>query len=133
MSTPYLPADPKTIRAFVEDRVKSGKKPATIKRHEAAIGRVHIAAGLLNPCSSGEAVRLGLTKRARDVCPTGPSASVGLEGHQGIRRERWRGLRADREPIVCCWCSVLRSIVTMIKLDETFLRELKLRFTQPEI
>jgi hypothetical protein len=81
MSTPYLPADPKTIRAFVEDRVKSGKKPATIKRHVATIARVHIAAGLLNPCSSEEAVRLGLTKRARDVCPTGPSASVGLEGH----------------------------------------------------
>ena len=28
---PYLPADPMTIRAFIEDRVKVGKKPATIK------------------------------------------------------------------------------------------------------
>jgi site-specific recombinase XerD len=26
----YLPADPKTIRAFIEDRVKVGKKPASI-------------------------------------------------------------------------------------------------------
>src|ERR1700722_2637800 len=29
----YLPADPKTIRAFIEDCVKTGKKPATIKRY----------------------------------------------------------------------------------------------------
>src|SRR5258708_1137919 len=54
----YLPADPKTIRAFIEDRVKAGKKPATIKRYVATISRVHTAAGLLNPCSS-EAVHLG--------------------------------------------------------------------------
>src|SRR6202046_284036 len=25
---PYLPADPKTIRAFIEDRTAAGKKPA---------------------------------------------------------------------------------------------------------
>src|SRR5260221_3482895 len=61
---PYLPADPKTIRAFIDDRVKAGKKPATIKRYVATIARVHIAAGLLNPCSS-EAVRLGLKKMGR--------------------------------------------------------------------
>ena len=42
---PYLPADPKTIRAFIEDRVKAGKKPATMKRYIATIARVHIAAG----------------------------------------------------------------------------------------
>src|ERR1700679_4124867 len=39
----YLPADPKTFRAFIEDRVKAGKKPATIKRYAATIARVHIA------------------------------------------------------------------------------------------
>src|SRR6267142_1252061 len=44
---PYLPADPKTIRAFIEDQVKSAKKPATIKRYVATIARAHIAAGLL--------------------------------------------------------------------------------------
>src|ERR1700688_2776432 len=49
---PYLPADPKTIRAFIDDRVKAGKKPSTVKRYVATIARVHIAAGLLNPCSS---------------------------------------------------------------------------------
>src|ERR1700679_2421244 len=36
---PYLPADPKTIRAFVEDRVQAVRKPATIKRYVATIAR----------------------------------------------------------------------------------------------
>src|ERR1700722_20827837 len=57
----YLPADPKTIRAFIEDQVKAGKKPATIKRYVATIARVHIAAGLLNH-SSSKAIYLGLKK-----------------------------------------------------------------------
>src|ERR1700734_4276257 len=60
----YLPADPKTIREFIEDCVRSTKKPATIKRYVATIARVHVAAGLLNPCSS-EAVRLGIKKMGR--------------------------------------------------------------------
>jgi hypothetical protein len=63
---PYLPADPKTIRAFIGDRVKAGKKPATVKRCVATIAQVHVAAGLLNPCSN-EAVRLGLKKMGRDT------------------------------------------------------------------
>src|ERR1700675_3667556 len=42
---PYLPAAPKTIRAFIEDCVKAGKKPATIRRYVATVSRVHIAAG----------------------------------------------------------------------------------------
>ncbi len=46
---PYLPADPMTIRAFIEDRVKAGKKPATIKRYVATVARVHVAEKLLNP------------------------------------------------------------------------------------
>jgi hypothetical protein len=36
---PYLPADPRTIRAFIEDRVKAGKKPATVR----ALCRDHCA------------------------------------------------------------------------------------------
>src|ERR1700761_713012 len=36
---PYLPADPMAIRAFIEDRVMAGKKPATIKRYVATIAR----------------------------------------------------------------------------------------------
>src|SRR5277367_5653856 len=62
----YLPADPMTIRAFIEDRLQAGKKPATIKRYVATIARAHTAAGLLNPCSS-EAVRLGLKKMGRET------------------------------------------------------------------
>src|ERR1700721_4674374 len=62
----YLPADPKTIRAFIDHCVKEGKKPATIKRYVATVARVHIAAGLLNPCSS-EAVRLGLKRMGRET------------------------------------------------------------------
>src|SRR5271167_1229561 len=46
----YLPADPKNVRAFIEDRVKAGKRPATNKRYVATISRVHTAAALLNPC-----------------------------------------------------------------------------------
>src|ERR1700743_670114 len=55
----YLPAESKTIQAFIDDCVRAGKKPATIKRYVATIARVHIAAGLLNPCSSEDG-RLGL-------------------------------------------------------------------------
>src|ERR1700685_354903 len=36
----YLPAGPKTIREFIEDCVRSTKKPATIKRYVATIARV---------------------------------------------------------------------------------------------
>jgi site-specific recombinase XerD len=57
-------ADPKTIRAFIEQEVKAGKKPATVRRYIATIGRAHVGAGLLNPCS-GEAVRLALKNMGR--------------------------------------------------------------------
>src|SRR6202161_1927850 len=40
----YLPADPKTIRAFIDRCVKEGKKPATIRRYVTTVARVHIAA-----------------------------------------------------------------------------------------
>src|SRR5579859_1473628 len=63
---PYLPVEQKTVRAVIEDRTAAGKKPATIKRYVATIARVHVAAGLLNPCSS-EAVRLGLKKIGRET------------------------------------------------------------------
>src|SRR5450755_3661707 len=33
-------AAPKTIRTFIEDRVKAGKKPATIRRYVATVSRV---------------------------------------------------------------------------------------------
>src|SRR5258708_31991425 len=45
----YFPAEPKTIRAFIEHCVTEQKKPATIRRYVATIARIHIAAGLLSP------------------------------------------------------------------------------------
>ena len=63
---PYLPADPRIIREFIDDRTAAGKKPATINRYVATLARVQIAAGLLNPCSR-EAVRLGLKKMGRET------------------------------------------------------------------
>ena len=51
-SVSYLPANPLTIREFIEDRQREGKKPATIKRYVATIARAHIAAVLPSPMSS---------------------------------------------------------------------------------
>jgi hypothetical protein len=62
----FLPADPATIRAFIEHEMNAGTKPATVRRYVATIGRAHIGAGLLNPCS-GEAVRLALKKMGRET------------------------------------------------------------------
>ena len=79
---PYLPADPKTIRAFIEDGVKAGKKPATVKRYVATIARVHIAAGLLESVLE----RSGAVGIKED----GP----GDLGAAGRRRIPWAGRRS---------------------------------------
>jgi integrase len=101
-SEPYLPADPKTIRAFIDDRVKAGKKPATIKRYVATIARVHIAAGLLNPCSS-EAVRLGLKKMGRETSARQDQAHpLGWKDIKEFIESAGEGLRADRERAMLC-------------------------------
>ena len=98
----YLPADPKTIRAFIDDRVKAGKKPATIKRYVATIARVHIAAGLLNPCSS-EAVRLGLKKMGRETSARQDQAHpLGWKDIKEFIESAGEGLRADRERAILC-------------------------------
>jgi integrase len=99
---PYLPADPKTIRAFIDDRVKAGKKPATIKRYVATIARVHIAAGLLNPCSS-EAVRLGLKKMGRETSARQDQAHpLGWKDIKEFIQSAGEGLRPDRERAMLC-------------------------------
>jgi integrase len=99
---PYLPAAPKTIRAFIEDRVRAGKKPATIKRYVATIARVHVAAGLLNPCSS-EAVRLGLKKMGRDTSARQDQAHpLGWKDIKEFIDSAGEGLRADRERAMLC-------------------------------
>src|ERR1700686_2852538 len=85
----YLPADTTTIRAFIEHEVTAGKKPATVRRYIATIGRAHVGAGLLNPCS-GEAVRFK-EDGPGDLGPAGAGAGLGLEGDQGIYWERGKG------------------------------------------
>jgi integrase len=98
----YLPADPKTIRSFIDDRVRAGKKPATIKRYVATIARVHIAAGLLNPCSS-EAVRLGLKKMGRETSARQDQAHpLGWKDIKEFIDGAGEGLRADRERAMLC-------------------------------
>ena len=99
---PYLPADPKTIRAFIDDQVKAGKKPATVKRYVATIARVHIAAGLLNPCSS-EAVRLGLKKMGRETSARQDQAHpLGWKEIKEFIDGAGESLRADRERAMLC-------------------------------
>jgi integrase len=101
-SEPYLPAAPKTIRAFIEDRVKAGKKPATIRRYVATIARVHLAAGLLSPCSS-EAVRLGLKKMGRETSARQDQAHpLGWKDIKEFINSAGEGLRADRERAMLC-------------------------------
>src|ERR1700682_4381182 len=98
----YLPADPKTIRAFIDDRVKAGKKPATVKRYIATIARVHIAAGLLNPCSS-EAVRLGLKKMGRETSARQDQAHpLGWKEIKEFIESAGESLRAERESHMLC-------------------------------
>src|SRR5277367_3077588 len=99
---PFLPADPKTIRAFIEHCVEIGKKPATVKRYVATIARVHIAAGLLNPCSS-EAVRLGLKKMGRETSARQDQAHpLGWKEIKEVIDGAGESLRADRERAMLC-------------------------------
>src|SRR5260221_1028402 len=45
---PYLQAEPMKIRAFIQDRVKVGNKPSTIKRYYTTIPLVHAYAEQMN-------------------------------------------------------------------------------------
>jgi integrase len=99
---PYLPADPKTIRTFIGHCVEIGKKPATVKRYVATIARVHIAAALLNPCSS-EAVRLGLKKMGRETSARQEQAHpLGWKEIKEFIESAGKSLRADRERAMLC-------------------------------
>jgi integrase len=91
-----------TVRAFIEDRVTGGKKPATVKRYVATIARVHMAAKLLNPCSS-EAVRVGLKKMGRETSARQTQAHpLGWKDIKDFIGSAGEGLRADREPAMLC-------------------------------
>src|ERR1700722_3314270 len=98
----FLPTDPMTIRAFIEHEVKAGKKPATVRRYIATIGRAHIGAGLLNPCSS-EAVRLGLKKMGRETSARQAQArALGWKEIKEFIGSARDGLRVDRERALLC-------------------------------
>jgi integrase len=98
----FLPAEPTTIRAFIEHEVKSGKKPATVRRYIATIGRAHLGAGLLNPCS-GEAVRLALKKMGRETSARQDQArALGWKEIKEFIGSAGQGLRADRERALLC-------------------------------
>src|SRR5271170_7438718 len=101
-SESFLPANPKTIRAFIEDRLRAGKKPATVRRYIATIARAHVAAGLLNPCSS-EAVRLGIKKMGRETSARQDQAHpLGWKDIKEFIDSAGVGLRADRERAMLC-------------------------------
>jgi len=98
----FLPADPITIRAFIEHEVKAGKKRATVRRYVATIGRAHIGARLLNPCSS-EAVRLALKKMGRETSARQAQArALGWKEIKEFIGSAGKGLRADRERAMLC-------------------------------
>src|SRR5216683_881509 len=98
----FLPADPTTIRAFIEHEVKAGKKPATVRRYVATLGRAHVGAGLLNPCS-GEAVRLALKKMGRQTSARQAQArALGWKEIKEFIGSAGQGLRADRERALLC-------------------------------
>ena len=99
---PHLPADPQTIRAYIEHCVTAGKAPATIRRYVATISRVHIAAGLLSPCSS-EAVRLGLKKMGRETSARQDQAhTLGWKEIKEFIETAGEGLPADRARAMLC-------------------------------
>jgi len=98
----FFPAEPKTIRSFVEDCIDKQKKPATIRRYVATIARAHIAARLLSPCAS-EPVRLALKEMGR-LTSSRQRQALGL-GWAEIKEfigTAGEGLRADRERALLC-------------------------------
>jgi hypothetical protein len=62
---PFLPADPKTIRAFIEDRMRAGKKPATIRRYVATIGGEDTIRALKHAKGQQAGLLRALTKACR--------------------------------------------------------------------
>jgi len=98
----FFPADPKIIRAFIEDCIRQQKKPATIRRYAATIARAHVAAGLLSPCAS-EPVRLALKEMARVTSSRQRQAlALGWVEIKEFVRTAGEGLRADRERALLC-------------------------------
>jgi integrase len=98
----FFPADPKTIRGFIEHCIVEQKKPATIRRYVATIARAHMAAGLLSPCAS-EPVRLALKEMGRVTSSRQRQAlALGWAEIKEFMKTAGEGLRADRERALLC-------------------------------
>ena len=98
----YFPAEPKTIRAFIEHCIFQQKKPATIRRYVATIARAHIAAGLSSPCAS-EPVRLALKEMGRVTNSRQRQAlALGWADIKEFIKSAGEGLRAERERALLC-------------------------------
>ena len=100
--------------------MKAGKKPATINRYVATISRVHVAAGLLSPCSS-EAVRLGLKKMGRETSARQDQAHpLGWKEIKEFIETAGEGLRADRERAL-----LLMAYETLVRRSELVALEVR--------
>jgi integrase len=98
----FFPAEPKTIRAFVEYCVERQEKPATIRRYVATISRAHVAAGFASPTAS-EAVRLALKEVGRKTSARqDQSLALGWKEIKEFVDTAGEGLRADRERALLC-------------------------------
>ena len=98
----FFPASPDTIRAFIQDCVLQGKKPATVRRYVATIARIHVAVGLANPCGS-EPVKMAL--REMGLSTTARQRQAWALGWKEIKEfidSAGTGLRADRERALLC-------------------------------
>jgi integrase len=98
----FFPAASMTIRAFIENCVEIGKKPATIRRYVATIARAHLAACLSSPCAS-EPVRLALKEMGQKTSARQRQAlALGWKEIKEFIETAGDGLRADRERALLC-------------------------------
>jgi hypothetical protein len=104
-----------TIRAFIEHEVTAGKKPATVRRYIATIGRAHIGAGLLNPCS-GEAEQIEAENQLR-----AHSLELREKEWEVAARERERALADAREHLLLLSKSLGRDQATLKARDQRIL------------
>jgi integrase len=89
----------KSIRAVLYG---SHKRPATIRRYLATIGRAHLAAELLSPCAS-EPVRLALKEMSRaQPARQRQARPLGWAEIKQFLETAGKGIRADRERALLC-------------------------------
>lgn len=89
-----LPARPETVALFIRDRAQA-KALGTVVRYTRSIAKIHLAAGLANPCD-GEAVALAL-KAVRRANRRDPHQARGLTWN--VLSRILEALRTSGEPI----------------------------------